>query len=43
MEVHGPQLEAVTVRELELAMDDVREALRLKKMRPVVETLHAGV
>jgi hypothetical protein len=43
MEVHDAQLEAVTVRELELAMDDVMEALRLKKMRPVVETLRASV
>jgi hypothetical protein len=43
MEVHDAQLEAVTVRELELAMEDVMEALRLKKMRPVVETRHAGV
>jgi hypothetical protein len=43
MEVHDAQLEAVTVRDLELAMDDVLEALRLKKMRPVVETSHAGV
>lgn len=37
MEIHDAQLEAVTVRELELAMDDVMENLRLKKMRPIVE------
>jgi len=37
MEVHDAQLEAVTVRELELAMDDVMENLRLKKMRHIVE------
>ena len=37
MEVHDAQLEAVTVRELELAMADVMENLRLRKMRPVVE------
>ena len=43
MEVHDAQLEAVTVRELELAMEDIAEALRLKKMRPVVEATHAGV
>ena len=43
MEVHDAQLEAVTVRDLELAMEDIVEALRLKKMRPVVEATHAGV
>jgi hypothetical protein len=43
MEVHDAQLEAVTVRELELAMDDVIAAQRLKKMRHIVETPHAGV
>ncbi len=37
MQVHDAQLEAVTVRELELAMQDVLENLRLRKMRPVVE------
>jgi len=42
MEIHDAQLEAITVRELELAMDDVMEALRLRKMRPVVETTHAS-
>lgn len=43
MEVHDAQLEAVTVRELELAMADVMENLRLKKMRPIVEKPHASV
>lgn len=38
MEVHDAQLDAVTVRELELAMQDVLENLRLRKMRPIVET-----
>jgi hypothetical protein len=37
MEIHDAQLEAVTVRELELAMQDVMENLRLKKMRHIVE------
>jgi hypothetical protein len=37
MEIHDAQLEAVTVRELELAMGDVMENLRLKKMRHIVE------
>jgi hypothetical protein len=37
MEVHDAQLEAVTVRELEIAMEDVMENLRLKKMRHIVE------
>lgn len=37
MEVHDAQLDAVTVRELEIAMQDVMENLRLKKMRPIVE------
>jgi len=40
MEVHDAQLEAVTVRELELAMDDVMENLRLKKMRPIGEKIN---
>lgn len=39
MEIHDAQLEAVTVRELELAMSDVMENLRLKKMRHIVETV----
>lgn len=39
MEIHDAQLEAVTVRELELAMGDVMENLRLKKMRHIVETV----
>ena len=38
MQVHDAQLEAVTVRELELAMADVLENLRQKKMRPIIET-----
>lgn len=37
MEVHDAQLDAVTVRELEQAMNDVMEILRLKKMRTVLE------
>lgn len=37
MQVHDAQLETVTVRELELAMADVMENLRLKKMRPITE------
>ena len=37
MEVHDAQLEAVTVKELEVAMGDVMENLRLKKMRHIVE------
>lgn len=37
MSVHDAQLDAVTVRELEHAMADVMENLRLKKMRTVVE------
>lgn len=42
MEIHTAQLEAVTVKELETAMNDVMETLRLKKMRPIVETPHAS-
>ena len=37
MEVHDAQLEAVTVRELEQAMQDVIENHRLKKMRHIIE------
>lgn len=37
MEIHDAQLDAVTIRELELAMQDVMENLRLKKMRPIIE------
>lgn len=37
MEIHDAQLEAVTVRDLEIAMGDVMENLRLKKMRHIVE------
>lgn len=43
MEVHDAQLEAVTVKQLETAMHDVMESLRLKKMRPIVEKSHASV
>jgi hypothetical protein len=39
MEIHDAQLEAVTVKELETAMHDVMENLRLKKMRPILETV----
>jgi len=42
MEVHDAQLETVTVKQLETAMGDVMESLRLKKMRPIVETPHAS-
>ena len=37
MEVHDAQLDAVNVRELELAMNDVIENHRLKKVRHIVE------
>lgn len=43
MEVHDAQLEVVTVKQLETAMNDVMERLRLKKMRPIVEKTHASV
>jgi hypothetical protein len=42
IEVHDAQLETVTVKQLETAMADVMESLRLKKMRPIVEVSHAG-
>lgn len=42
MELHDAQLETVTVKQLETAMADVMENLRLKKMRPIVETTHAS-
>jgi hypothetical protein len=42
IEVHDAQLETVTVKQLETAMADVMESLRLKKMRPIVERPHAG-
>ena len=38
MSVHDAQLETVTVQQLETAMNDVRESLRLKKMRPILTT-----
>jgi hypothetical protein len=37
MEIHDAQLDAVTVRELETAMNDVMENLRNKRMRHIVE------
>ena len=43
MDVHDAQLETVTVKQLETAMQDVVESLRLKKMRPIVEKPHASV
>lgn len=43
MEVHDAQLEVVTVKQLETAMADVMESLRLKKMRPIVEKPDASV
>lgn len=43
MEVHDAQLEAVTVKQLETAMQDVMESLRLKKMRPIVEKNNVSV
>ena len=39
MEIHDAQLEAVTVQQLETAMDIVRETVRLRKARPIVETV----
>ena len=36
MEIHDAQLETVTVKQLETAMQDVMESLRLKKMRPIL-------
>jgi hypothetical protein len=39
MEIHDAQLEAVTVKQLETAMDFVAETVRLKKARPIVETV----
>lgn len=38
MQIHDAQLEAVTVRDLEQAMNDVMENLKHKRMRPVVQT-----
>lgn len=38
MEIHDAQLEAVTVKELEGAMNDVMENLKHKRMRAVVTT-----
>jgi hypothetical protein len=39
MEIHDAQLETVTVRQLEAAMNFVTETVRLKKARPIVETV----
>ena len=39
MEVHDAQLETVTVKQLEAAMEFVTETVRLKKARPIVETV----
>jgi hypothetical protein len=39
MEVHDAQLETVTVKQLETAMEFVTETVRLKKARPIVETV----
>jgi hypothetical protein len=37
MEIHDAQLETVTVKQLETAMEFVTETVRLKKARPIVE------
>ncbi len=37
MEIHDAQLETVTVKQLETAMKDVRETVRLRKARIIVE------
>lgn len=39
MEIHDRQLEEITVREIEQAMDYVTECIRLKKARPIVEAV----
>jgi hypothetical protein len=39
MEIHDAQLEAVTVKQLETAMEFVAETVRLKKARSIVETV----
>jgi hypothetical protein len=39
MEIHDAQLETVTVKQLETAMNDVTETVRLKKARSIVETV----
>jgi hypothetical protein len=39
MEIHDAQLETVTVKQLETAMEFVTETVRLKKSRPIVETV----
>jgi hypothetical protein len=39
MEIHDAQLETVTVKQLETALEDVKETVRLRKARPIVETV----
>lgn len=39
MQIHDRQLEEITVREIEQAMDYVTECIRLKKARPIVEAV----
>jgi len=39
MEIHDAQLETVTVKQLETAMNFVDETVRLKKARPILETV----
>jgi len=39
MEIHDAQLETVTVKQLEAAMEFVAETVRLKKARAIVETV----
>jgi hypothetical protein len=39
MEIHDAQLETVTVKQLETAMEDVRETVRLRKARPIAENV----
>jgi hypothetical protein len=39
MEIHDAQLETVTVKQLEAAVEFVTETVRLKKARPIVETV----
>jgi hypothetical protein len=39
MEIHDAQLETVTVKQLETAMNFVNETVRLRKARPIVENV----
>jgi hypothetical protein len=39
MEIHDAQLETVTVKQLEAAINFVNETVRLKKARPIVESI----